>query len=81
MSFDPYLSLYDEEVPEFLQEDLKDYGVHYDPDILGDYSFHRPIWRQFQTNHGKVELLNYLLHFNLFFSEEFLHCCRTSLGR
>ena len=54
MSIDPYLSLYDEEVPEFLQEDLKDYGLHYNPDILGDYSFHIPILRQFQSNHGKV---------------------------
>ena len=55
LSFDPRPSLYDEEVPEFLQEDLNDYGLHYDPDFIGDYPFHRPIWRQFQITHGKVD--------------------------
>ena len=55
MSFDPRPSLYDEEVPEFPQEDLNDYGLHYDPDFIGDYSFQRPIWRQFQMTHGKVD--------------------------
>ena len=57
MSFDPCLSLYDEEVPAFLQEDLNDYGLHYDQDVLGDYSVHSPIWRQFQSIHGKVDII------------------------
>ena len=56
MSFDPRPSLYDEEVPEFPQEALNDYSLHYDPDFIGDYSFQRPIWRQFQITHGKVDM-------------------------
>ena len=58
VAFDPGFSSYDEKVPAVPDLDDYGYGLHYDQDDFADYSAHLPpILRQFQTIHGKVDLM------------------------